>query len=96
MPIFEANKKFVDQITLTLASTGYPGPATATSDEGFLVAAHPDNTATVWVYENATGEDKDKGFPLASITPIYLGVTRLSQVKFESAAAGQKVCWLKC
>jgi hypothetical protein len=95
MAILESNQDFVDQITLADADTGYPGSAGVTSDEGFLVTAHPDNSGVVWVYENRAGKTKANGYPLAAGVHVVLSVTRLSQVKFESATAAQKVCWIK-
>jgi hypothetical protein len=93
--ILESNTNFADQITCAVAGTPVPGPAGVSSDEGFMLVAHPDNTDVVWVFENAAGKSKGNGYPLAAGANLVVGVVKLSQLQFESAAAGQKVCWSK-
>jgi hypothetical protein len=96
MTILESSNNFADQIECVSANTAVTGSAAVTSDDGFLITAHPDNSAVVWVFENASGKTRANGYPLGVGVTVFLGVSRLSQVKFESALASQKICWIKC
>jgi hypothetical protein len=93
--ILESNTNFADQITCALANTAVPGPAGVSSDEGFMLSAHPDNTDAVWIFENGAGKTKDHGYPLLTGASVVVSVVKLNQLQFESATAGQKICWIK-
>jgi hypothetical protein len=95
MTILASDMKFADQVSVPLANTPVAGTAGISSDAGFVVTAHPANTATVWVYANQVGETKDNGYPIDAGQQVVLAVVRLDMVQFESTAAAQKVCWLK-
>jgi hypothetical protein len=95
MTILASDLKFADQVSIPLANTPVAGTAAVSSDAGFVVTAHPANTATVWVYANQVGETKDNGYPIDAGQQVVLAVVRLDMVQFESTAAAQKVCWLK-
>jgi len=95
MAIIESNTNFADQIVCTTANQAVIGDSNVTSDAGFILTAHPGNTALVWMYENAVGKTKDNGYPLAVGDALVVGVSRLSRLKFEAEANGQKVCWIK-
>jgi hypothetical protein len=95
MTILASDLKFADQVSLPAANTPVAGTAGVSSDQGFVIAAHPSNTATVWVYGNRAGETKDDGYPIDPGQQVVLAVVRLDMVQFESTAAAQKVCWLK-
>jgi hypothetical protein len=93
--ILESNTNFADQINCALANVAVPGPPDVSSDEGFTLAAHPDNTHAVWIFENGPGKTKNHGYPLLIGASVVVSVVKLDQLQFESAAAGQKVCWIK-
>jgi hypothetical protein len=95
MTILASDMDFADQVSIPLANTPVAGTAAISSDGGFVVTAHPSNTATVWVYVNQPGASKDNGYPVEVGQHVILAVVRLDMVQFESTAAAQKVCWLK-
>jgi hypothetical protein len=95
MPIVKSTLDFVDQIELVDAATAVTGTAGVSSDAGFLITAHPDNSGVVYLFENATGKTVDNGYPLEPGLHVVAAVTWLDQIQFESSVAAQKVCWIK-
>lgn len=86
------------QITVTTAGTAVRGD----SQRGmtFLLAAHPDNTDTVWVgSDEAASPDVSAtiGFPLSSAgTPTaVIDTHNLNNIWFDADVSGEKVCWLR-
>lgn len=83
------------QVTVTTAGTAVRG----TSEPGrlFSIAAHPDNTDTVWVGNDGSNDITNlNSYPLAAGgSPIIIALANLDQVWFDADANGEKVCWIK-
>jgi len=82
------------QITVTTSGNAIQG--TDINWYGFYIKAHPDNTDTVWVGNDATGTGDVSnltGFPLDPGETVWLPVSNLDQLYFDADVNGLKVCW---
>lgn len=83
------------QVTVTTAGTAVQG-----DDEPgleFFVIADPDNTGTVWVGNDGSGDvTQNNGYPLGtSDNAIALRVSNLNELWFDAENNGDKACWIK-
>lgn len=83
------------QITVTTAGTAVSGPDQV--GQWFHLVAHPDNTDTVWIGNDNSGDvTKDNGYPLeADGAPITLQLANLNQLRVDAEVDGEKVCWIR-
>lgn len=85
------------QITVTTGGTAVQG--TSVLGRTFAIAAHPDNTDTVWVgSDNAASPDVSSanGFPLgAAGAVLVIEVGNLSELWFDADVNGEKICWIR-
>jgi hypothetical protein len=81
------------QITLTTQNTKYDG--TDLKGSAFLIKAHPDNAGVVYVGNVSDTVTVNNGYPLSANEYIYIEVSNLNHLKFISATASQKVCWIR-
>lgn len=79
-------------ITITAAGTEESGPA-VTSQVGFLLTPHPDNTGAVFIMGST--QDVTTAFKLPADQAILLPVANLSQVKFDAEVSGEKITYLR-
>ncbi len=83
---------FSGQITVTSSGVAVQGTDNAWS--AFYIKAHPDNTDSVWVGNDGSNDVTNlNGFPLNSGESIYVAVTNLNQLWFDSDVNGGKICW---
>jgi hypothetical protein len=81
------------QITVAAAGTAVAG--TDVPGGEFFLKAHPDNTDTVWVGEDAADVSNANGFPLDAGESILVRLANLKDLYFDSDVNGEKICWLK-
>lgn len=83
------------QITVTTAGTAVQG----TDQPGleFLIIAHPDNTDTVWVGNDSSGDvTSSNGYPLhTGQNAIAIRVPNLNALYFDADVNGEKICWIR-
>ena len=83
------------QVTVTTAGTAVQGPSIP--GEGWFIRALSANAGVVYLgNDGAADVASTNGYELAAGDQIYIEATpNLSQVWFDAAEDGDKVCWLR-
>jgi len=82
------------QITVTTHGTAVQGPATA-KYTGFLIRALSTNSGLVYVGNDGAGDvTSANGFELSAGDVVYVECSSLSDLWFDSASDGDKLCWI--
>jgi len=82
------------QITITSAGTAVQGPDEVGAM--FALAAHPDNSGTVWVGNEGGDVSSSNGYPLTtSGPPVVMQIANINQIWADAETDGDIVCWIK-
>jgi len=82
------------QITVTTAGTAVQGTST-TKYTGFFIKALAGNSGIVYVGSDGAGDvTSANGYELSAGDQIYVEATNLSNLWFDSAENGDKLCWI--
>ena len=83
------------QIAVPTAGVHVAGPSNP-AGQTFALKAHPDNAGTVWFGDEGAGSvSASTGFPLSPGEGIVVRVARLSALRFDAYASGDRICWLR-
>jgi hypothetical protein len=83
-------------ITITATGTAVRGPDVP--GNLFAIAAHPANNNGEYILfgnDGANDVAETTGFPAVYYAPVYIHVTNLNELWFDSPTNGNKACWLK-
>lgn len=83
------------QVTVVTAGMAVAGPATPEGNM-WALRAHPSNTGATFVGDVDGDVSSANGFALAvGDPPLVVQATSLSELWFDAAVSGEKVCWLR-
>ena len=79
---------------ITVTTAGTPVNGDDQSGKQFYLAAHPDNTGTIWILSDG---ETTEGFPLyAGLSGVLVKVDdNLNDLDFDASVSGEKVCWME-
>lgn len=83
-------------ITISTAGTAQQGTAGVVSNNGFYLKGLAGNTGVVYVGGDGAGDvAAANGFELSQDQLIHVTVANLSDLWFDAATNGDKICWIK-